>query len=275
MAQEILRNTTIEKVDTLVKIHATATVKPLSTTNLTPLAEVGPTFTLPEGVVKVQKHEYRAAAACLADAFSKDHVALYFIDCPDTEHWSESQKWALHVNILEYIVYAHLLNGLVIGVPSATNLPGEEQSFDAVALWMPPGANMDDLPTIIRSGLWRLYYQLSSEGRFRFFSEFFPLLHNSKEEVLGERDPETWYLVYIGTRETARGKGCAKKLIHAVTDKTDKEGRACYLESSNEINLMIYGKLGFELKKVIALERADQPIEMHVMVREPVNGKGL
>ena len=45
---------------------------------------------------------------------------------------------------------------------------------------MPPGQNMDDFLTIIRSGMWRLSYQLSREGRKRFFDEFLPLLNDTK-----------------------------------------------------------------------------------------------
>ncbi len=84
---------------------------------------------------------------------------------------------------------------------------------------MPPGKNMDDWLTILRSGMWRLQFQLSAEGRKRFFEEFLPLLHETKEEVLGERDNQSWYLVYIGTRPESRGKGYAKKLIQHVTGK--------------------------------------------------------
>ena len=81
---------------------------------------------------------------------------------------------------------------------------------------MPPGQNMDDLCTILRSGMWRLQYQLSPEGKTRFFKEFLPLLHDTKAEVLGARDPQSWYLVYIGTKQSARGKGYARKLIEYV-----------------------------------------------------------
>ena len=135
---------------------------------------------------------------------------------------------------------------------------------------MPPGNNMDDLLTIIRSGMWRLNYQLSPEGKKRYFSEFFPLLHDTKAQVMGNRDDESWYLVYIGTRPSGRGKGYARKVVEYVTKGlADPEGRASYLESSNFVNRKIYGKLGFELKKNIYLLRAEEQIVLYIMVREP------
>jgi hypothetical protein len=78
-----------------------------------------------EGVRVVTAAEYKQAAECLAEAFGEDDVARYFIDVPDREHWTEAEKWKLHVEILEYITYAHILKGLVTTVGD----------FEAVALW--------------------------------------------------------------------------------------------------------------------------------------------
>jgi len=84
---------------------------------------------------------------------------------------------------------------------------------------MPPGKNMDDLWTILRSGMWRLWYKLSREGKKRFYDEFLPLLHHTKHDVMGERDDDSYYLVYIGSKPSARGKGYAKKLIEHMLDR--------------------------------------------------------
>lgn len=107
-----------------------------------------------------------------------------------------------------------------------TNLTAEELKF----FRMPPGQNMDDIMTIFKSGMWRLYYKFSNEGRKRFFNEFFPLLNSTKYSlsikfanwfcratVLAEREAQSWYLVYLGTRLNARGKGYARKLVEHVT----------------------------------------------------------
>lgn len=212
--------------------------------------------------------EYKEAALCLAEAFAEDDVARYFIDVPDREHWSEEDRWSLHVEILEYVTYAHCLNGLVTTVGP---------NYGAVALWMPPGKNMDDYLTMFRSGMWRLYYRLSAEGKKRFFTEFLPLLHDTKHAVLGEHDDDSWYLVYIGTRPSSRGRGYARKLIEHVTRKADRDGKLCYLESSNAINPAIYRKLGFEERRKVHLQRAEKDVELDIMVREPVrmeNEKG-
>ncbi|KAH0558499.1 hypothetical protein GP486_004841 [Trichoglossum hirsutum] len=222
--------------------------------------------------------EYHEAARCLALAFAKDEVARYFIDTKDMADCSEEEKWNLHVNILEYIVAAHCYSGVVTAIGS---------NYDAVALWwvlcpsrfavgvqadrvrMPPGKNLDDWLTILRSGLWRLHYKLSAEGRKRFFSEFLPLLHDTKQDILGERDDHSYYLVYLGSRPSSRGKGYAKKLVQYMTKKADVENLPTYLECSANANVEYYEKFGFELRRKVYLFRGEKPVGLDIMVREP------
>lgn len=90
---------------------------------------------------------------------------------------------------------------------------------------MPPGRVVDDWLTCFRSGMWRLEYgwKLGTEAHTRYFREFIPLLHRTKQEVLGSRERDSWYLVYIGTRPGSRGRGYARALIEGVTQKVSRE----------------------------------------------------
>lgn len=134
---------------------------------------------------------------------------------------------------------------------------------------MPPGTDMDDYLTMFKSGMWRLNYRLSAEGKRRFFTEFLPLLHDTKHGTLGSRDAESWYLVYIGSSQRGRGKGHASKLIRHVTSQADRDGVPVYLESSNEKNPPIYRRFGFETVRTVYLHRAEKNVELDIMVREP------
>ena len=69
--------------------------------------------------------EYKHAAQTLAEAFVEDDVAMYFIETGDRVLTAE-QKWKLHVSILEKLVYAHCLKGLVTAVGP---------NYECVALW--------------------------------------------------------------------------------------------------------------------------------------------
>jgi len=216
--------------------------------------------------------EYEQAAQCLAEAFAVDDVARYFLDMDDMAAYSEEYKWNLHCDILRYMTTACIMKGIVTTIGP---------DYEAVALWLPPGKNIDDLWTTLRSGLWRLWYKLSAEGRTRWNDEFMPLLHDTFHNVLGERENNCYYLVYLGSKRSARGKGYARKLIQHMTAKADIENCPTYLESSALGNLPYYEKYGFEHTVDIQLERGPKPVKLHIMLREPqtpgeaINGKRM
>ncbi len=79
---------------------------------------------------------------------------------------------------------------------------------------IPPGKHLDSWWTILRSGIWRLYFRLPAEGKARLFQEILPLLHDTKAAVLGDRDDDAWYLVYLGTKPNSQGRGYAARLLH-------------------------------------------------------------
>ncbi|KAF6809769.1 putative n-acetyltransferase [Colletotrichum sojae] len=208
--------------------------------------------------------ECKEAGLSLAHSFAADDLSQYLLDADDMANYSAEQKWKLHVDIMTYIAAAHCYNGIVTTIGP---------DHDAVALWMPPGKDADDWWTNLRSGMWRLNYQLTAEGRRRYYDELLPLLHDTKAEVMGERDNDCYYLVYLGTKPNARGKGYARKLLSHMIDKADGENRAVYLESSSLSNNAYYRKFGFEFKREIRLTGGGTSVSLFIMVREPVPRK--
>ncbi|KAH8735778.1 hypothetical protein BGZ61DRAFT_472175 [Ilyonectria robusta] len=204
--------------------------------------------------------ESAAAGRSLAHSFATDAMSRYVLDGDDMADYSDEHKWKLHVDIMTYMVAGHVYKGVVTAIGP---------DYDAVALWLPPGKNMEDWWTVFRSGMWRLWYQLSPEGRRRYFDEMIPVLNHTKEEVMADRDSECYYLVYLGTKPNARGKGYAGKLIRAMIEKADAENRPVYLESSNELTNAYYAKFGFEVKRIVVFERGRDPVQLYIMVREP------
>ncbi|KAK9776764.1 hypothetical protein AB5N19_10642 [Seiridium cardinale] len=218
--------------------------------------------------------EHKEVGRSIAQAFATDELAHYLLDSDDMAGLSDEAKWKLHVDMMKHIVADHCVSGLVTTIGP---------DYEGVALWAPPASNVDNWLTILRSGSWRLYYQLTAGGRYRYFNELLPLLHRTKHEVMGERDNDCYYLVYIGTKPSGQRRGYAKKLIESMAVKADVENRAMYLESSSEKNTAYYRKFGFELKKDIYLgesaghEDKKPPVRLSIMVREPqtVAGKTI
>lgn len=214
-------------------------------------------------VRQLPESEYLGAGLTLAQAFEDDQLARYFVDTPDRSHWTKEEKWDLHLNIMQCLTFAHCIRGLVTTV-------GED--YGSVALWIQPFANMDTMSTFFQSGVWRLVYKLSRIGRRRFFWETFPTLHKTKVTVLGPRDESSYYLVYLGTKRSARGKGYARQLIEHMSDRADREGRACYLESTSTKNLALYRRCGYETQRHIFIgDENAGGVPLDIMVREPQN----
>ncbi|RYP10307.1 hypothetical protein DL765_008161 [Monosporascus sp. GIB2] len=217
--------------------------------------------------------EHKEAALSLAQAFARDDLAMYLVDGEVGS--SDEEKWRLHVDIFRYLVAAHCYSGAVTTIGP---------DYEGVALWVLPGQNTDEWMTTLRSGMWRLPWQLSAEGRRRYYGELMPLLHDTKREVLGPaREEDCYYLVYLGTRPSGRGRGYARKLIEQMAARADAEGRAMYLESSSAKNNLYYKKFGFEVKKDIHLGisgdggsqmTAPPAVTLTIMVREPRHGSG-
>jgi hypothetical protein len=67
----------------------------------------------PDDVRVIGISEYKAASACLVEAFMEDEAIRYCIDTPDTAHFSPERKQKLYVDNMDYVTAAHIYNGLV------------------------------------------------------------------------------------------------------------------------------------------------------------------
>lgn len=69
-----------------------------------------------------------------------------------------------------------------------------------------------------------------------------------------------------------QGQGIGRKMVEAVTNLADQEGRTCYLESSRDKpNVPIYEKLGFVLCREMECRQGagDEGIRLYCMKRPP------
>lgn len=70
--------------------------------------------------------ECAEAGRSLAYSFATDDMSRYVLDGDDMAAYSDEQKWKLHVDIMTYMVAAHVYKGVVTAIGS---------DYDAVALW--------------------------------------------------------------------------------------------------------------------------------------------
>ena len=111
----------VENISRMEKLGSAITIE----TKTTMLRMQAPVVDGSEHPRILRLDEYKAAAQTLAEAFWEDDVAMYFIETGDRV-LTNQQKWKLHVSILEKLVYAHCLKGLVTTIGP---------NYDSVALW--------------------------------------------------------------------------------------------------------------------------------------------
>lgn len=80
-------------------------------------------------------------------------------------------------------------------------------------------------------------------------------------------DRDHWYLGYLGCEPAHQGRGIGAALLRVVLDDCDSQGIPAYLESSNERNLTLYLRHGFEVVEQMWLPGGGPPVWR--MWREP------
>jgi ribosomal protein S18 acetylase RimI-like enzyme len=116
----------------------------------------------------------------------------------------------------------------------------------AAAVWLPP------------PGRW----QMSRSQRLRLLPALVRFLGLRTASVLGgldrmeERhphDPSHWYLFILGTEQAAQGRGFGSALLAQMLARVDADRMPAFLESSNERNIALYGRHGFEITDEVAI----------------------
>jgi GNAT superfamily N-acetyltransferase len=163
----------------------------------------------------------RELSAVLARAFWDDPVWMWLF--PDQSS---------SLGRLELTFRAYLRDAMTAGsVFTTPDLAG-------AALWKPPGhwkltngALARSAPDLLRAFRLRVFASLQVERAV---------------ESQHPRDPH-WYLAVIGTDPARQGKGTGGALIRQVTDRCDRIGLPCYLESSKDVNVPYYERFGFQV----------------------------
>jgi GNAT superfamily N-acetyltransferase len=69
-----------------------------------------------------------------------------------------------------------------------------------------------------------------------------------------------WYLLLLGADPDRRGQGIGSALLAPMLERCDAEGLPAYLESSNELNVPLYHRFGFEVTEEYRLAPDSPPL---------------
>jgi GNAT superfamily N-acetyltransferase len=129
------------------------------------------------------------------------------------------------------------------------------------SLWLPPGVAFDIPPRL------SLFYVMA-----RLVLRRGPeVLRRLREQgqVFARHHPKEphYHLQFVGCRSRDQGKGIGSALLKQGTRECDQAGMPAFLESSNEVNVPLYLRHGFEITAEQALPRGGPTVWF--MWREP------
>ncbi|MBA4109007.1 MAG: GNAT family N-acetyltransferase [Leptothrix sp. (in: Bacteria)] len=159
-----------------------------------------------------------AVISALVLAFSTDPAVRWT--------WPDPQQY-----LRNFPPFVKAFGGRAFALGSAHVAP----DFAGAALWLPPGAEMDDegVTDIVES-------TVSPQAE----NDVFPLL-----EQMGLHHPKEphWYLPLIGVDPARQNQGHGAALMKHAMTACDRDGQLAYLESTNPRNVPLYERHGFEM----------------------------
>lgn len=128
------------------------------------------------------------------------------------------------------------------------------QNYAGAALWLPPDIHPDE------EGLTELI-QNNFDGAQ--LEEIFSIFEQMDKF---HPDEPCWHLAFIAVDAVQQNKGFGSALLERTLNAVDRDKKLAYLESTNEANLTLYQRHGFEL--VGNIQAGGSP-PLFPMIREP------
>ncbi|MBN1216307.1 MAG: GNAT family N-acetyltransferase [Candidatus Lokiarchaeota archaeon] len=192
----------------------------------------------------IGKNEVNRASQVLADAFSKDPIWSVLIK----DYFDKGKKADL---IYQTPVRYSLKYGSVFST---------SKNFEGIIAFYPGDKDMTG---------WRIIWSAAIISTLKIGMKFgkillevFKPMREDKKKL--DIDPYI-YVGILGVLRKYQGQGFGGKLLRALIEKSENEGKAIYLETETEENVKMYEKFGFNVIKEITLPILELP--MWEMVR--------
>lgn len=121
-----------------------------------------------------------------------------------------------------------------------------------VSLWAPPGHWRT--PEEVVAEMAPAFAEAFGEETLMRLITFFGCTEEKHPDV------DHYYLAVLGSDQGRQGQGLGSANMRPVLERADAEGLPCYLESSNERNVPLYERHGFETTEVVHIPGEGPPI---------------
>ena len=152
--------------------------------------------------------------------------------------------------LTNFPILAQLFGGRAFNHNSAYHL----QNYIGAALWLAPDVHPDE------EGLTQMLQDGFDGTQLDEIFSLFEQMDNFHP------DEPCWHLAFIAVDPAQQNKGYGATLLNHTLEVVDNDKKLAYLESTNEANLSLYRRHGFELVGNI---QAGKSPSMFPMIREP------
>jgi len=135
--------------------------------------------------------------------------------------------------------------------------------LEAVAGWLPPDKTIVTRTRLLSARESGLRRNAGADAAGRALS-----LHDFAAELQQRHAPYPhWYLLMLGVDSCCRDEGYEHMLLRAGLQRVDRERLACYLETYDERDVVVYQRYGFRVVEVTVLP--DVGVKLWAMLRRP------
>lgn len=140
----------------------------------------------------------------------------------------------------------------------------EDSNRHAVAVWIPPGHELDEWE-FLKSGGYAFLWKFSGwERRMRYLG-FGEIVKTRRWRVMKPFKQHYFYLLALGTTEQHLDNRYSAAVVESVLKKADEAGLPCAVETSKQEAVTFYSRLGFETVE----EFSCFGITVYMLVRNP------
>jgi ribosomal protein S18 acetylase RimI-like enzyme len=178
-------------------------------------------------VISLQHGQFDEASQILANAFVADPLFNYLI--PETE---QARVKFCQWNFKNAFLYCQPYNHIYT---TTGDIKG-------AAAWLPPGES--------NINIWRMLPVLLAMpfklglNKFGKIMSFFSVMEERRKHNMPQPH---WYLMLLGVSSAYQSQGVGGLLLQPILEQADKEGHACYLETTTDRAIRFYQKHGFEI----------------------------
>ncbi|KAF9460507.1 hypothetical protein BDZ94DRAFT_1265750 [Collybia nuda] len=146
----------------------------------------------------------------------------------------------------------------------------EPEDIVGAAIWYAPGQSSMSTDEQRAAGWDQFLSVIPEELKSWWMEHFIPEIGRLADEALGPGYKlKSWHLHLFGVVPTYQRRGLGKALMRVVDDLAKADGAPIVLETTTEIDVLIYKKLGFDIKGETTIKSSLGVSPLYIMAKEP------